>query len=193
MGLINRMFTGLPVKDNVKEVSSQSRRQRFRTIIWTKAPPTVRILLPLWIFVPVAIAIGFSLHNEHRIVFAFSFIAIIPCASTLDLAGQELSRMLPHVAGIAVETLLSTVVEMVLFITLIARPNAAGNSVTIIKAAILGSILANMLLCLGICLLLGGIKHKEQKIHEAVGGTSSGKIPKRVEYDLLNCIRRPPR
>ena len=139
------------------------------------APPLFRVLLLLWVFVPVAIVLGFTKPNEHRMVFAFSYIAIVPCASTLDLVGQEIARMLPRVAGIAVETLLSTVVEVVLFIILIAQPPESGNTVTIIKAAILGSVLANMLLCLGICLFVGGIKYKEQKFHSLVGGTSAGK------------------
>lgn len=168
------MTAGLPIRNSVKEDSNQPRRKRFINIIWINAPPFLRFLLVLWVFVPAAIAIGFARRNDHRLIFAFSYIAIVPCASTLDLAGQELARMLPRVAGIAVETLLSTVVEMVLFITLISRPNGDGNSVTVIKAAILGSILANMLLCLGICLMVGGIKHKEQKFHSLVGGTSSG-------------------
>lgn len=97
---------------------------------------------------------------------------MVPCASTLSFTGQELARRLPRVLGIVLETLLSTIVEMVLFITLIARPSAE-RAVTVIKAAILGSILANMLLALGICLLVGGLKYKEQTFHSLVGGTSS--------------------
>lgn len=151
----------------------QPRYRRLTNVVLRNASIPVRILLLLWAFVPVAIALAFTKTNEHRLIFAFSYVAIIPCASTLDLVGQELARVLPRVAGIAVETLLSTVVEMVLFIILIARPNEHGNTVTIVKAAILGSILANMLLCLGLCLLIGGIKFKEQKFHSLVGGTSS--------------------
>ena len=44
----------------------------------------------------------------------------------------------------------------------------------VIKAAILGSILATMLLCLGLCFLVGGIKRTEQTFSHAISETGSG-------------------
>lgn len=167
------MTTYLPSKTDYVQRIKQTRYRRLFHIALKNASPPLQVLLLLWIFVPVAVTLAFTKRSEHRLIFAFSYVAIIPCASTLDLAGQELARNLPRVAGIAVETLLGTVVEMVLFIILIARPNDHGNAVTVIKAAILGSILANMLLCLGLCLLIGGMKYEQQKFHSLVGGTSS--------------------
>jgi Ca2+:H+ antiporter len=49
-----------------------------------------------------------------------------------------------------------------------------GNSgVPIIRAAILGSILANLLLCLGLCFFIGGIFHPNQTFHEAISEVGS--------------------
>lgn len=50
-----------------------------------------------------------------------------------------------------------------------------GNLIPIIQAAILGSILTNLLLCLGICFVVGGLRQTTQKFHAAVsevGGRS---------------------
>lgn len=152
---------------------AQSRCRRLINVVLKNASIPVQLLLLLWPFVPVAITLAFTKKDEHRLIFALSYIAIVPCASTLDLTGQELAHLLPRIAGIAVETILGTVVEMVLFIILIARSNTHGNAITVIKAAILGSILANTLLCLGLCLLIGGLRYHEQKFHSLVGGTSS--------------------
>ena len=48
------------------------------------------------------------------------------------------------------------------------------NEIPVIKAAILGSILANLLLCLGFCFIVGGMKRHEQVFHEAVSEVGSG-------------------
>ena len=49
-----------------------------------------------------------------------------------------------------------------------------GNLIPVIQAAILGSILANLLLCLGLCFFVGGVKRAEQEFHESVSEVGSG-------------------
>lgn len=44
----------------------------------------------------------------------------------------------------------------------------------VIKAAILGSILATMLLCLGFCFFVGGLRRNEQSFSHAISETGSG-------------------
>lgn len=44
----------------------------------------------------------------------------------------------------------------------------------VIKAAILGSILATLLLCLGACFFIGGLKRTEQSFSETVSETGHG-------------------
>lgn len=90
---------------------------------------------------------------------------MVPSANLLGFAGQELARKLPKVAGVLLETAIGSAVEIILFMVLIVEGDRA---VPIIKAAILGSILANFLLCLGLCFFAGGILREEQVFHEAV-------------------------
>lgn len=148
------------------------------------------ILNILWPFVPAAMALYWARPEMHVAIFACSYIGMVPAASLLGFAGQEFARKLPRVAGILIETVLGGVVEIVLFMILIVKHKQefnkslaaeengeeyeATNYVPVIQAAILGSILANLLLCLGACFLVGGIKHKEQTFHGVVSEVGSG-------------------
>jgi Ca2+:H+ antiporter len=49
-----------------------------------------------------------------------------------------------------------------------------GSLIPVIQAAILGSILANLLLCLGLCFFFGGLGREDQVFHEAVSEVGSG-------------------
>lgn len=68
-----------------------------------------------------------------------------------------------------------SLVEIILFLVLINAPEKPGvDYIQVIKAAILGSILATMLLCLGLCFIAGGVKREEQTFDEAVSEAGSG-------------------
>jgi len=93
----------------------------------------------------------------------------------LGFAGQELARKLPRVFGILVETTLGSVVEIILFMVLAVRAASNATYIPVLQAAILGSIMTNLLLCLGFCFLIGGMKnHDEQKFHPVISETGSG-------------------
>lgn len=48
------------------------------------------------------------------------------------------------------------------------------NLIPVIQAAILGSILANLLLCLGFCFFVGGMNREEQTFAEAISEVGTG-------------------
>ncbi|TQV96576.1 Ca2+/H+ antiporter [Cordyceps javanica] len=126
----------------------------------------------LWPVVPAALAVRYALRERHTLVFILSYIAMVPCASLVGFAGQELARKLPHVAGVLVETTCGSVVEIVLFLVFLKSDNP--NNFYIIKAAILGSILATMLLCLGVVFFVGGLIREEQTFSDAISEAGSG-------------------
>jgi Ca2+:H+ antiporter len=105
---------------------------------------------------------------------------MIPCANLIGFAGQELARKTPHVWGVLIETTIGSVVEIILFMVLISRVDEAAvanggiDYIEVIKAAILGSILATMLLCLGLCFIAGGVRRDEQTFSESVSEAGSG-------------------
>ncbi|KAL3456337.1 hypothetical protein BJX64DRAFT_281456 [Aspergillus heterothallicus] len=98
---------------------------------------------------------------------------MVPSANLLGFAGGELAKKLPKVFGVLLETTLSSVVEIVLFMVLIHN-DENGILIPVIQAAILGSILANLLLCLGLCFFFGGLGREDQVFHEAVSEVGSG-------------------
>ena len=114
--------------------------------------------------------------RDHLLIFILNYIAMLPAANLLGFAGGELARKIPKVFGVIMETTLGSVVEIVLFTVLLAKHNPATrhNLIPVIKAAILGSILANLLLCLGLCFFVGGIRKIEQEFDEAVSEVGSG-------------------
>ena len=59
--------------------------------------------------------------------------------------------------------------EIVLFMVLLKK-----DLYSVIQAAILGSILANLLLCLGFCFFVGGMRRDEQEFHEVISEVGSG-------------------
>jgi Ca2+:H+ antiporter len=99
---------------------------------------------------------------------------MLPAANMLGFSGQELSRKIPNKSfAVVLETTCGSIVEIILFMVLLKTSNGDSN-VQVIKAAILGSILANLLLCLGSCFVAGGIKHDTQEFHDAVSESGSG-------------------
>ena len=151
----------------------------FLRLIWRSSCTLSSWTNVLWPFVPAAIILHFIAGEHHAWTFAINYIAMVPSANLVGFAGQELARKLPKVAGILLETLLGSVVEIVLLTVLIAKdktnvPPGEGNLEYVIQAAILGSILTNLLLCLGMCFLVGGLKHKEQTFHAVISEAGSG-------------------
>ena len=80
-----------------------------------------------------------------------------------------------NLLGLILETFLGGVVEIVLFMVLLH--NSVNNSlIPVIRAAILGSILANLLLCLGFCFFAGGLRRDEQHFDEVISEVGNGQL-----------------
>ncbi|KAL8690749.1 MAG: hypothetical protein Q9218_003870 [Villophora microphyllina] len=134
----------------------------------------------LWPFVPAAIAVRYAHPEAHTWIFALNYIAMVPSANLIGFAGQELARKLPKVFGVLLETFLGGIVEIVLFMVLLRKNNDDPASedynqlIPVIRAAILGSILANLLLCMGFCFFAGGLRRDEQEFDGAISEVGSG-------------------
>ena len=146
----------------------------FAKVIWRSTSPASMLVNILWPFVPAAIALHFARPDLHVWVFAINYIAMVPVANLIGFTGQELARKLPKVVGILLEVTLGSVVEIVLFMVLIVKENGNGRNVAVIQAAILGSVLANLLLCMGLCFFVGGIRREDQEFHDVIGEVGSG-------------------
>ena len=154
--------------------------REFFQITWRSSCTVSKYVNVLWPFVPIAIILHFATPHQHLWVFTMSYIGMVPAANLIGFAGQELARKMPKVAGILIETALGSIVEIVLFMVLIARHETGdgssehGNLIPVIQAAILGSILTNLLLCLGLCFYFGGLRQQVQTFHASVSEVGSG-------------------
>ncbi len=141
----------------------------FFRICFKSSCRTSLLLNLLWPVVPAALAVRYARPELKLLIFILSYIAMVPSANLVGFAGQEFSRKLPRVFGVLVETTFGSVVEIVLFIVLLTQ-----GECLVIQAAILGSIMATMLLCLGLCFFVGGMRHEEQTFDAAVSEVGSG-------------------
>ncbi|PBK75605.1 calcium/proton exchanger [Armillaria solidipes] len=121
------------------------------------------ILLASWLnllllFIPVSWALHFAFAGEKdTVIFVCSFLAIIPLAKLLAFATDELSlRVGQTLAGLLNATLGNAVELIVAIISLVKC------ELQIVQSSLVGSILSNLLLVLGMCFFAGGIKFQEQ-------------------------------
>lgn len=142
---------------------------KFLVINFRSASRASLVCNVLWPLVPAALAVRYALPEKHILIFTLAYIAMVPCANLVGFAGQELARKLPHVSGVLAEITFGSVVEIVLFMVLLSK-----DMFEVIKAAILGSILATMLLCLGLCFFAGGLYYDQQTFSEAISEAGSG-------------------
>lgn len=123
------------------------------------------IILMSWINVllvciPISWAMNFALphtNSNDTLIFIFSFLAIIPLAKLLAFATDELSmRVGQTLAGLLNATLGNAVELIVAIIALIQC------QLQVVQSSLVGSILSNLLLVLGMCFFAGGVKFSEQ-------------------------------
>lgn len=147
----------------------------FFRVVFRSVCTTSMIVNILWPFVPAAIVMHFARPDLHVWVFTLNYIAMVPSANVLGFAGGELAKKLPKTLGVLLETGISCSVELVLFMVLLHNDKKGeDNLIPVIQAAILGSILANLLLCLGTCFFVGGLRRNEQEFHEAISEVGTG-------------------
>ncbi|KAG8744213.1 hypothetical protein FRC10_010575 [Ceratobasidium sp. 414] len=110
----------------------------------------------LLIFVPVSWACHFT-HQDPTIIFVFSFIAIIPLAALLGFATEELALRVGQTLGGLLNATFGNAVELIIAILALVK-----GELRVVQASMLGSILSNCLLVLGMCFFAGGLRFHEQ-------------------------------
>lgn len=118
----------------------------------------------LLVFVPVGIVLGALVKAKGdaapvspTVVFAINAIAIIPLASLLSFATESVAIKLGDTIGALLNVTFGNAVELIIFIIALVA-----NEIRIVQASLLGSILANLLLILGMCFVFGGLRFREQ-------------------------------
>lgn len=116
----------------------------------------------LLIFIPISIAAE-QLQWGTLAVFITSAIAILPLALWLSTATEELAVYLGPTAGALLNAVFGNATELI-----IALVALKAGLLDIVKASITGTLLANLLLVMGLAMFLGGLKYREQSFPPVV-------------------------
>lgn len=139
----------------------------IRFLTHTKNALTHSWINILLVFVPIGIAAKLA-HLKPEISFSMNAIAIIPLAGLLAHATEVVASRVGDALGALLNVSFGNAVELILFIILLAS-----GQIEVVQASLLGSILANLLLILGMAFLLGGLKYQEQ-IYNSTATQMSG-------------------
>src|SRR5437762_8399634 len=109
----------------------------------------------LLVFVPISLVAEFA--HQSLVIFITSGLAIIPLAGLLGRATDQLAICIgPRLGGLLNATF-GNLTELIVGVLLIA----AGDF-EVVKASLIGSIIGNLLLVLGVSLFVGGLSRDEQ-------------------------------
>ncbi len=122
------------------------------------------IIRYLLIFAPLAV-LAWAMSFNPAAVFVISFLGLIPLASLLGEATEVLALHTGPKVGSLLNATFGTAVELILLFALLRS-----GQITIVKASIAGSILASLILVVGLSQILGGLRNGIQRFDKEGGG-----------------------
>lgn len=126
----------------------------YKSSLW--AIITETWLSVLLVFIPIGWALHFTVHNDVA-VFVTTFLAIIPLAKLLGFATEELALRVGQTIGGLLNATFGNAVELIVAIVALLK-----CELRVVQSSLIGSILSNLLLVLGMCFFAGGTRYSEQ-------------------------------
>jgi len=124
-----------------------------------------------WLLVFVPLSLAFELAHQSLLIFITSGLAIVPLAGLIGRATDQLAiRVGPRLGGLLNATF-GNVTELIVAVLLVL----AGNF-DVVKASLVGSIIGNLLLVLGVSFVAGGFTRKEQHFNAKAAGVHSASL-----------------
>ena len=139
--------------DDRGDPSPGPRRRRGLTAFLLSGEGWPYALVP---FIPIAVALEFA-HASSALIFSTSAIGVIPTAALMGRATEELAdRAGPGIGGLLNVTFGNLPELLIAFFALREGLHE------VVKASIIGSVLSNVLLVLGMSMLVGGLRRERQ-------------------------------
>ncbi|KAI9888276.1 MAG: hypothetical protein M1814_000779 [Vezdaea aestivalis] len=147
-------------------LSTKREKQTFTILGQLRA-----IFLSSWVnlmlvFIPVAFVVHFT-HASATLIFVMSFLAIIPLAALLSFATEEVALYVGETLGGLLNATFGNAVELIVSIIALFK-----NEIIVVQASLIGSMLSNLLLVLGMCFFFGGIHRETQSFNPMVANAS---------------------
>ncbi|TGO32002.1 hypothetical protein BHYA_0368g00010 [Botrytis hyacinthi] len=155
--------------------SEKSKKKNVAIRFWLTGKHIIlsSVINILLVFVPVGI-IAYAIGLSPGIIFAMNAIAIIPLAGLLSHATESVAKRMGDTIGALMNVTFGNAVELIIFMYVyLVRDQDKKNEIRIVQASLLGSILANLLLILGMCFLVGGLRFREQTAFHASFNTTT--------------------
>jgi Ca2+:H+ antiporter len=137
------------------------------------------VSIVLLVFIPISIAAEL-LHWGAMTVFVTAALAIVPLAIWLSTATEEIALVLGPSLGGLLNAVFGNATELI-----IALVALRAGLIDIVKASITGTIISNLLLVMGLAMLLGGIRYKEQNFQSIVARVNGSSMTLAVIAILL--------
>ncbi|KAF1919602.1 vacuolar calcium ion transporter-like protein /H(+) exchanger [Ampelomyces quisqualis] len=154
------------------QLSLEERRKRAHK---RKIPVGAQIrfvLFGAWINVLlIMVPVGFAVYYARLApvpVFIINFVAIIPLAAMLSSATEELAIRVGETLGGLLNATFGNAVELIVSVQALIK-----DEITIVKTSLIGSMLSNLLLVLGMSFFLGGVNRLEQFFNVTVAQTAA--------------------
>lgn len=137
------------------------------------------VFLVLLLFIPISLAAHFLEWGE-LIVFITAGLAILPLAAWMGTATEEIAVVVGPSLGGLLNATFGNATELI-----IALVALKAGLVEVVKASITGSIIGNLLLVMGLSMLLGGLRYKEQTFQPIVARVNASSMNLAVIAILL--------
>jgi Ca2+:H+ antiporter len=124
----------------------------------------------LLIFAPIAAGLEFA-HADHMVLFVVSAIALIPLAKLIGDSTEHLATYYGPTAGSLLNVTFGNAAEIIIAVVAISA-----GLLDLVKASITGAIIGNILLILGLSVIAGGFRYKEQTFSRENIGTQASML-----------------
>jgi len=113
------------------------------------------------LFIPITIALDHLAHVSAPVLFFMAAVAIVPIAAQIVGATEQLSHRTGDAIGGLLNATFGNAPELIIaFVALKA------GLLEMVRASLVGAILANLMLALGVSFLLGGLRYHEQRFNQ---------------------------
>ena len=115
----------------------------------------------LFVFIPVSLVLE-RVHVPAPVLFFSAALAIVPIARLIVAATEQLATRTGDAVGGLLNATFGNAPELI-----IALVALRGGHFDMVRASLIGAILANLLLAMGVAFFLGGLRHHEQEYNSS--------------------------
>ncbi|TPX07328.1 uncharacterized protein E0L32_010750 [Thyridium curvatum] len=166
-------------RENAEDEKKGKKKKDHRLFkhVEPKEPFTVgnqlqRTFLNSWINILLfAAPVGIGLHFtsvDPVAIFVVNFVAIVPLAAMLSFATEEIALRTGETLGGLLNATFGNAVELIVAVMALVK-----KQIVIVQTSLIGSILSNLLLVMGMCFFFGGLRRQEQFFNTTVAQTAA--------------------